>query len=134
MPAFTQPRRIEIVLVDDDGTQRSAVATRPYGRNANLPHWDMRLMHPSGEHWPASFDGNAVLDALGELIERKEHRYNESRSRGHRAQGMLADRNVPIDDSGAFTRANITDTKGRQVAFGRAAAAAARARSGGSDG
>jgi hypothetical protein len=43
---------------------------------------------------------------------------------------MLGDRNVPVDDNGDLTRANITDTKGRQIAFGRAAAAAARERNG----
>ena len=127
MPTFNAPRRVEIILHDDAGGKRIAVALRAQGRSSNLPHWDLALTHdPSGRTWPASFDGNAILDALSELVERKDGEYH-TRS-GHAKQ----DRVTSVRDDGTFSRADITTS--RQASFGRAAAAAARARSGGNDG
>jgi hypothetical protein len=136
VPTFEQPRKIEIVLYDDQGNKRIAVAQRAHGRSASLAHWDLVLGHPSGRTWPASFDGNAVLDAMGALIEQKDNEYHTQRGRSQ----MLPDRNVPVDEAGALMRQNITTHSGQQVAFGKAAvafgkaaAAAARARSQGED-
>ena len=130
MPVFNLPRKIEIVLHDDNGGRRVAVAERARGRSSNLAHWDLALSHdPGGRTWPASFDGNAILDAMGALIEQKDSEYHTQRGRSQ----MLPDRNVPVDEAGALMRQNITTHSGRQVAFGKAAAAAARARSQGED-
>ena len=130
MPSFAQPRRVTISMIDDDGAERVVIASRPYGRSANLPHWDLRLQHPSGQHWPGSFDGGNILDAMGEMLVRKEHVYNESRNRGHRVPQMRADRNISIgDDGNPIGGADLVTHQGHRVAFGRAAAAAARAQS-----
>src|SRR5215510_7928701 len=130
MPTYASPRRVEIVLVDDDGSKRVAVAERHRG-NTNLPRWDLALNHPSGRSWPGTFSGANVGDALFEFLARKEGEYYQERGRGHRPQPNYPDRNAPVDEAGAIMRANITTQRGNQVAFGRAAAAAARERNGG---
>jgi hypothetical protein len=66
MPTYGTPRKVEIILTDDDGTKRVATATKLWG-NSNQPHWDMRLQHPSGTIWPADYGGGNILDALGEI-------------------------------------------------------------------
>jgi hypothetical protein len=105
MPTFNAPRKVEIILYDDDGSKRVAIAERAHGRS-NLPHWDLALQHqPSGRSWPADFNGSNIVDALTELIERKDHEYHASRGRA--PHPMLADRNVPVNDAGDLTRALI---------------------------
>ncbi|CCE11728.1 hypothetical protein BRAS3843_770026 [Bradyrhizobium sp. STM 3843] len=116
-----------MILFDDDGGKRVAVANRPTSRTSNMPHWDMALHHlPSGRTWPADFNGNNVLDALAELVERKDHEYFAASARPR----MQNDRNVPIDDLGNPTRADLTTYNGKRVGFGKAAAEAARSRRG----
>jgi hypothetical protein len=126
MPTYSAPRKVEVILYDDDGSKRIAVAERDRGYS-NLPRWNMALGHPSGRSWPAQFSGSNIGDALFELLARKEDEYYQERGRGHRPQPGLPDRNVPIRDDGSFSRADLTDTKGRPIAFGKAAAADARA-------
>jgi hypothetical protein len=116
MPSYGTPRIVEIVLHDDDGTRRTATATRVHN-NASLPHWTLNLQHPA-EGWPADFRGQNILDALGEFIARKEPEYYASRSRGHRAHPSLPDRNVPVTDNGDYTRASI-GMNGRDFRYGR---------------
>ena len=124
MPTFNPPRKIEIVLYDDQGHRRIAVAERARGRSSNLPHWDLALSHdPGGRTWPASFDGSNVLDAMGALIEQKDGEYH-TRS-GH----AIRDRVTSVRDDGTLSGSSIT----RRQGFGRVAAAAARARTGGND-
>lgn len=109
MPTFNAPRKIEIILYDDDGvSKRVAIAERARGRSSNLPHWDLALQHlPSGRSWPADFNGSNIIDALGELIEQKDSEYHQSRALGRAPHPMLADRNVPVNDGGDLTRAMI---------------------------
>jgi hypothetical protein len=107
MPSYTTPRVVEIILHDDDGTKRHAVATKRLGNNSNVAHWDLSLRHPSGESWPAQYSGGGIIDAMAELVERKEFEFNRSRSRGHKPHPMLPDRNVPINDGGNPMRADV---------------------------
>jgi hypothetical protein len=118
MPSYSTPRVVEITLTDDDGSKRTATATKNTRNNSNTPHWTLQLSHPSGQSWPAQFSGGHILDALGELIERKEHEYNASRSRGHKPHPMLPDRNVPVSETGETMRAGIA-MNGRDFRFGR---------------
>jgi hypothetical protein len=118
MPSYGTPRIVEITLIDDDGTKRVATATKNTGNNSNTAHWNLRLTHASGEAWPAQFSGPHILDALGELIERKEYEHNRSRSRGYKPHPMLPDRNVNIDAGGNQTRADIAMNM-RDHRFGR---------------
>jgi hypothetical protein len=127
MPTFTPPRRVEIILTDDEGGRRVAVAERDRGYTSQ-PHWTLALQHPSGRAWPADFNGNNVIDALGELIDRKDHEYHTARGRGA-PPAMQPDRNVPVRDDGSLSRADIMAQQGKRVGFGAAAAAASRARS-----
>jgi hypothetical protein len=123
MPTFNAPRKVEIILYDDAGGRRIAVAERTRGY-ASQPHWRMALTHDTtGRSWPADFNGNAIIDALGSLVEQKEIEY-------HTRSGYAKhDRVVSVRDDGTMSGANITKRQG----FGRAAAAAARARTGGED-
>jgi len=116
MPTFNAPRKVEVILTDDSGHRRIAVAERARGYN-NLPHWGLALHHePTGRSWPGSFDGAAIIDALGELIERKDHEYHT------RSGQAKQDRVVSVRDDGTMSGSDIMPRQG----FGRAAAALAR--------
>jgi hypothetical protein len=124
MPVFNPPRKVQVILTDDNGHARVAVAERMRG-NSNQAHWNLTLHHdPSGRSWPADFHGSNVLDALGELIERKDHEYHTHNGRA--PNPMMPDRNVSVRETGHDTRAPVTTLNGRPVSFGRAAAARAR--------
>jgi hypothetical protein len=126
MPVFNPPRRLELTLTDDDGRTRTVVAARPYGRNANLPHWNLTLSHANGDNWPGSFDGAGIIDAMGALLERKAHLHHTNA----RSHAMQQDRNVPVDDAGELMQPTITTYSGKpvSVSWAREAAAAGRAR------
>jgi hypothetical protein len=118
MPSYGTPRVVQIELIDDDGKKRICTATKHNRSNSNTPHWDLVLSHPSGQSWPAQFSGGNILDAVGELIERKEHEYNASRSRGHKPHPGLPDRNQRVDEFGNSMTAPVT-MNGRDHRFGR---------------
>lgn len=90
------PERFEIRAIDSNGRARVAVATR----ESNAFNWDMRLTHPSGRHWPASYHGEAVLDALGALIESKHPEYVAEKGRGYRQEPAMRDPNHRLPESG----------------------------------
>jgi hypothetical protein len=117
MPTFNSPRKAELILTYDNGARSVTVAERARGNHSNLPHWDLAHHHqPSGQTWPGTFNGNAIIDAMGELCERKAHVFHTHS--GH----PLRDKAVPVRDDGSLSTANIT----RRQGFGRAAAARAR--------
>jgi hypothetical protein len=117
MPNYGAPKKVEIILYDDDGTSRRVIAERQH-RNTNVPQWSMRVVHPSGSNWPADFVGHEILDAASAALERKESTYYQSRARGHRPHPDLPDHNIPIDDAGNAMRANIRMNE-RDHRFGR---------------
>jgi hypothetical protein len=124
MPVFDPPRKVQIILTDDAGRARVAVAERMRG-NSQTAHWNLTLMHdPSGRSWPADFHGSNILDALGELIERKDHEF--FRHNGRAPNPMLPDRNVSVRETGHDTRAPVTTYSGKPVSFARIGAARAR--------
>jgi len=57
------PQEFVIAGRDDDGRTRLATATRERGDF----NWKMKLEHPSGRNWEATYHGENILDALGEF-------------------------------------------------------------------
>lgn len=74
------PQEFVICGRDPDGRTRMATATRE-GGNFN---WDMKLEHPSGRNWQATYHGENILDALGELLSSKEIEFKQDKGRGDR--------------------------------------------------
>jgi hypothetical protein len=93
------PEQFHLVGIDEHGRRRDAVATkRPDGRS-----WDMKLTHPSGRNWQASYHGRrGVLDALGELLNSQDAEFVADRARGDRPHGdrMARDTSQPVDEAG----------------------------------
>jgi hypothetical protein len=87
----------KIIGEDSDGSRRVATATRVPG---SQERWDLRLTHPSGRNWNASFNGPNVLDALGALVNDKNVEYVQERSRGHKPEPPRRDMNRQIPDVG----------------------------------
>jgi hypothetical protein len=88
------PQQFTITGRDPDGRVRTATATREHGEF----NWDMSLQHPSGRNWQAAYHGEAILDALGELIVSKDMEFKQDKARGdrpHTDQGY--DHNRQID-------------------------------------
>jgi hypothetical protein len=106
MSTYGAPKKVEIILTDDDGSERRVTATRRYS-NTMEPQWDLRTQHPSGMNWSWSYSGHPVLDAAATALERKEPEYHASKGRGHKPHPMLPDRNIPINEAGDPTRATI---------------------------
>src|SRR3954447_8878171 len=88
------PQEFVICGRDDDGRTRMATASRESGDF----NWKMRLEHPSGRNWEATYHGEAIVDALGELLASKEVEFKQAKGRGDRPQGQLHDHNRRVDD------------------------------------
>src|SRR5260370_17750729 len=87
------PQEFVICGRDPDGRTRMATATREHGAF----NWNMRLEHPSGRHWEGTYHGEAVLDALGELLTSKETEFKQAKGCADRPQGQLHDHNPRLD-------------------------------------
>jgi hypothetical protein len=57
----------------------------------------MRLQHPSGRNWEATYHDEAILDALGELITSKDIEFKQDKGRGDRPQPQPYDHNRQVD-------------------------------------
>ncbi|MEH2547131.1 hypothetical protein V1283_003776 [Bradyrhizobium sp. AZCC 2262] len=86
------PQSFTITGRDADGRTRTAIATREHGDF----NWNMRLRHPSGRSWDATYHGEAVLDALGELITSKDTEYKQDKGRGDRLPQQPYDHNRQV--------------------------------------
>ena len=96
----TIPERFELRGVDTNGRERVATATRESGNFA----WNLRLEHPSGRNWSGSYRGEAVLDALGELMNSKNTEYLQERGRGYRQEPkQLYDPSVSLPETGEYS-------------------------------
>jgi hypothetical protein len=88
------PQQFTIQGRDADGRVRTATATREHGDF----NWNMRLQHPSGRNWDATYHGENILDALGELIVSKNIEYVQDKGRGDRPHTDQAyDHNRQVD-------------------------------------
>jgi hypothetical protein len=127
MPSYQRPQdTITSTWTDDEGRQCTYQVVRD-----GPTHWTATGQHPSGKVYKGSFVGtkNEAAVELFKMSVNCQDDYRQERARGHRLHSnMQSDRNVPVYDNGAFTRASITTYDGKPVTFGRAAAAAARAR------
>src|SRR5207244_1312335 len=88
------PEEFAVFGRDPDGRTRMATASRQRGDFA----WKMKLEHPSGRNWDATYHGENVLDALGELLTSKEIEFRQAKGRGDRPQTQLHDHNRRVDD------------------------------------
>ena len=87
------PQEFTIVGRDPDGRTRIATATR----NTGDFNWNMNLQHPSGRNWQATYHGEAILDALGELLASKDIEFKQDKSRGDRPHTEPYDHNRQVD-------------------------------------
>jgi hypothetical protein len=87
------PQEFTITGRDPDGRTRTATATRERGDF----NWNMRLQHPSGRNWQATYHGENILDALGELIVSKNIEYVQDKARGDRPPSQPYDHNRQVD-------------------------------------
>jgi hypothetical protein len=74
------PEEFKIVGRDTSGRERVATARREPGAF----NWNMNLQHPSGRSWQATYHGEAVIDALGELLCSKDGEFKQDKARGDR--------------------------------------------------
>jgi len=87
------PEAFQIVGRDSAGRERVATATRESGAF----NWNMKLVHQSGRHWEATYHGEAVLDALGELMSSKDSEFKTDKARGDRPHREAYDANRRVD-------------------------------------
>ena len=88
------PEEFKIVGRDTSGRERVAVATREPGAF----NWNMRLQHPSGRHWEGTYRGEAIIDALGELLCSKDSEFKQDKGRGDRPHTEPYDSNRRIEN------------------------------------
>lgn len=88
------PEEFVVCGRDPDGRSRMATATRQSGAF----NWELKLEHPSGRNWSGTYHGEAILDALSELLTSKEIEFRQARARGDRPEGQLYDHNRQVDD------------------------------------
>lgn len=88
------PQQFTITGRDPDGRTRTATATRASGEF----NWNMRLQHPSGRHWEATYRGENILDALGELVSSKETEFKQDKGRGDRPHAETYDGNRRVEN------------------------------------
>lgn len=74
----SSPTKFEIIGTDPDGRRRVVTATKQPSDFA----WQMRLDHPSGRHWEASFHGGNILDGMTELLASKDAEFVNDKARG----------------------------------------------------
>jgi hypothetical protein len=100
MPVFrsSSPERFELVGTEPSGRRRVVVAEK-FPDDFN---WKMRLIHPSGQTWPATFHGPNVLDAMAELLASKDVEFKQDASRGDRPPAEAKDTNVRVYDDGSL--------------------------------
>jgi hypothetical protein len=82
---------------DAHGRQRRVTATRGE-RDFN---WQLRLQHPSGENWPATYHGESILNAMSELMRSKDSEFKQAKARGDRPPPKPRDYNQPVDSTPA---------------------------------
>jgi hypothetical protein len=80
--------------MDTHGRKRAVTATKA----SNDFHWKLRLVHPSGRNWDASFHGPNVLDAMTELLTSKDIEFKQDGARGDRPPAEAFDGNVRVND------------------------------------
>ncbi|MES5485948.1 hypothetical protein QMZ05_24610 [Bradyrhizobium sp. INPA03-11B] len=90
----SRPESFRLVGTDANGRTRVATAQKQSGDF----YWSLRLEHPSGRNWQAQYHGQAVLDALGELMRSKDNEYVQDRARGDRPHTDAADLNYAVND------------------------------------
>jgi hypothetical protein len=98
------PESFTITGRDPDGRTRTVIATK----GANDFNWNMRLQHPSGENWNATYrapgGGNGgILDAMSELMRSKDSEYKQDRARGDRPQQPKFDYNQSAEGHAPVT-------------------------------
>ena len=98
----SQPETKVVIEREPDGRQRVARATKNDG---STRHWDLRVEHPNGQSWGATFngDGAAVVVALGQMLAGTENQWKQSRAAGDRPppSRMAFDYNRRLSDDGA---------------------------------
>jgi hypothetical protein len=100
----TIPERFEISNVDQHGRKRSVTATK----FSDDFSWNLRLQHPSGKHWDATYAGRAgILDAMGELLTSRDVEFVQDRDRGDRPPAEAPDRNRRVFNDGTFAEPTI---------------------------
>src|SRR5690242_12145742 len=87
------PESFTLIGRDQEGRERRVTATK---RSQEF-NWNLRLTHPSGENWPATFHGPNVLDAMAELMRSKDAQYLQDRARGDRPREEPFDHNRSAD-------------------------------------
>jgi hypothetical protein len=88
------PEKFELVGTDPAGRRRVVTATKTPGAF----NWDLRLQHPSGRNWQATYHGAGVLDAMGELMNSKNAEFLQDKARGDRPHEERFDDNRSIVD------------------------------------
>lgn len=89
------PESFQIIGTDAAGRKRSVTATKHPGDFA----WQLRLQHPSGRHWEASYHGNAgIIDAMGELMNSQDAEFRQDKARGDRPHQDGYDHNRSLTD------------------------------------
>lgn len=89
----SSPQRFEIIGVDPDGRTRKVTATK----EPSAFNWEMRLQHPSGRNWQATYHGPAILDAMAELLASKDAEFKNDKGRGDRPHEERFDYSRSID-------------------------------------
>ena len=87
------PESFTLVGRDSHGRQGTVTATKHSGDFS----WQMRLTHPSGENWDASFHGPNILDAMSELMRSKDPQYVQDRARQDRPRPPPFDYNRRVE-------------------------------------
>jgi hypothetical protein len=88
------PEQFTLIGRDSHGRERSVTATK----HSNDFNWQMRLQHPSGENWQATYHGpGGILDAMSELMRSKDAQFVQDRARGDRPPQRPFDYNRRIE-------------------------------------
>jgi len=93
----TTRERVQIVVVDSDGSKRVATLERDL---SNPRKWSGSVDHPSGMRWSVDTFGHDSVDALDKLshaLVSRESDYAASKGRGHRPEPKIYDHNRPVD-------------------------------------
>ena|SRR5215510_10099539 len=87
------PETFMLLGRDEHGRERIVTARKHPDRF----NWDLKLTHPSGENWPATFHGPNVLDAMSELMRSKDIQFKQDRARGDRPREEPRDNSRSVD-------------------------------------